>query len=100
MVAANNTYINSILELNKFKNIFNEKVRYPEIKINNLKKINSLDLILLSSEPFPFQKKHIKELRQNSIQTKIIIVDGEMFSWHGSRLIKALNYFISLRNDI
>ena len=100
MVAANNTYINSILELNKFENIYKEKERYPEVTIDNIKNSKNLELILLSSEPFPFQEKHIKELKQKSIIAKTIIVDGEMFSWHGSRLIKAFDYFINLRNNI
>lgn len=62
MVAGNDTFINTLLELNNFKNIFlNLEGRYPEIP---LEKLNKADLILLSSEPYPFSEKHILELEE------------------------------------
>lgn len=99
MVAANNTYINHLLDINNYTNYYNNSERYPEVSI---KKIDSkkLDVIFLSSEPFPFSNKHISEIRSIHKNVKIILVDGEMFSWHGSRLIKAFDYFIELRKSI
>lgn len=99
MVAANNTFINNILEINKFDNIYKNEQRYPEINIEKLKEVKDLDAILLSSEPFPFKEKHIKELQKKIPNTKIILVDGELFSWHGSRLLKSFDYFKKLRNS-
>ena len=96
MVVGGNTLINSMLELNGWKNSFIESEgRYPEIDLENLKD-NNLDLILLSSEPFPFQQKHIEEIRSFS-NARIEIVDGEFFSWYGSRQLKALDYFRELQ---
>jgi hypothetical protein len=60
----------------------------------------SLDLVLLSSEPFPFKAEDGFEMMKDAVNAKIILVDGEMFSWHGSRLIKALDYFKYLHNSI
>ena len=98
MVAGNNTFINYLLELNNFENVFNLKDRYPEVI---LKELPELDLVLLSSEPYPFNKKHIIEIENRlSEKTKIKLVDGEMFSWYGSRLLKAFNYFKRLRNSL
>jgi hypothetical protein len=54
-------------------------------------------LLLLSSEPFPFKQKHIDEIQPQLPDTKIILIDGEMFSWYGSRLLKAPTYFKELR---
>jgi hypothetical protein len=51
-----------------------------------------LDYIFLSSEPYPFKEKHIAELQQFT-KAKIVLVDGEMFSWYGSRLLGFKNYF-------
>jgi ABC-type Fe3+-hydroxamate transport system substrate-binding protein len=99
MVAANNTFINHLIELNNFKNIYKNLNRYPEIELQDVKK-GKPDLILLSSEPFPFKEKHINEMASNDIQSKIILVDGEMFSWYGSRLLKAFDYFKKLHNSI
>ncbi len=96
MVVGGNTYIDSMLELNGWDNIFKESSgRYPEIDLENLEDKN-LDLILLSSEPFPFQQKHIEEIRAFS-NVRIEIVDGEFFSWYGSRQLKALEYFKELQ---
>jgi iron complex transport system substrate-binding protein len=98
MAAGSNTFINTLLDLNKLQNIFaGKKERYPEIQIDELK---AADLILLSSEPYPFQQKHIDELVENLGNKKILLVDGEYFSWYGSRLIKAFDYFRNLQANI
>jgi len=89
MVAGENTFINSLLALNQFNNQFLNKGHYPEIKLDELK---NLDLILLSSEPYPFKEEDIKEL-QAYTNAKILLVDGEYFSWYGPRLLKAFDYF-------
>ena len=51
------------------------------------------EYILLSSEPFPFKEKHIETLREILPKAKIMLVDGRYFSWYGSRLIGAPDYF-------
>ena len=95
MVVGSNNYINEILRLNKFENVFEfnnfKSNRYPEIQIETLENIK-LDLIFLSSEPYPFKEKDKIEIHKYSY-SKLEIVDGEMFSWHGSRLLLALQYF-------
>ncbi|HEY0040282.1 MAG TPA: cobalamin-binding protein, partial [Flavisolibacter sp.] len=58
------------------------------------------ELLLLSSEPYPFKQKHIEELQQQLPKTKVVLVDGEMFSWYGSRLQKAPAYFQTLHEQI
>ena len=60
----------------------------------------SLDLVLLSSEPFPFKAEDGFDIIKDSITTKVILVDGEMFSWYGSRLLKAFEYFKYLHKSI
>ena len=99
MVAANNTFINHLLEINKFDNIYKNLERYPEVKIEEVSLNSNLDLILLSSEPYPFQEKHILEIG-NTTKTKTILVDGEMFSWYGSRLLKVFDYFKELHSNL
>lgn len=96
MVAANNTFINHLLELNKFENCFKYKNRYPEIKLKDLE-LKQVDAILLSSEPFPFKENNFSDFNNYTENTKVILVDGEYFSWYGSRLIKAFEYFKELR---
>jgi len=100
MVAANNTFINHLLTINRFENIYANLERYPEVDLKNIQKDGNPDLILLSSEPFPFKEKHTIEIEAYTKNAKTILVDGEMFSWYGSRLILAFDYFKKLRNSI
>ncbi len=99
MVAANKTIINHLLELNNFENVFSAQVRYPEVDINDLKNKN-IDCILLSSEPYPFKDKHIKEVNSIIPETKILLVNGEYFSWYGTRLLEAFSYFKNLHKKL
>ncbi|MGB1210127.1 MAG: ABC transporter substrate-binding protein [Lacinutrix venerupis] len=98
MVAASKTFINYLLELNKFENVYKELERYPEIDIKEIAAQNKQIIALLSSEPYPFKREHALEIEKNNIKT--VLVDGEMFSWYGSRLIKSFNYFKTLRQNL
>ena len=94
MVAGKDTFIDELLKLNKFENVFTES-RYPEITLEELK-VKNPDLILLSSEPFPFEEKHKNYF--STLNVEIELVDGEYFSWYGSRLVEAIDYFKTLRD--
>jgi ABC-type Fe3+-hydroxamate transport system substrate-binding protein len=101
MTVGSDTFINDMLIHCGFENIFENRKRYPEIDIAELQTANPQDpvgcqLLLLSSEPYPFKQKHIDELNDQLPGTKIILVDGEFFSWYGSRLLKAPAYFSEL----
>ncbi len=101
MVAGNNTFINEMLKLNNFQNIYeNREERYPEIIIQKMRIQGDPDLVLLSSEPFPFTDEHAFEIGRFTHHAKTVFVDGEMFSWYGSRLIKAFEYFKKLHESI
>jgi ABC-type Fe3+-hydroxamate transport system substrate-binding protein len=104
MTVGGDTFIHYMLEAAGFENVFKNRQRYPEITIDDLL-IANCQLLLLSSEPFPFKQKHMDEIRQKlndagMVQTKIMLVDGEMFSWYGSRLQYAPGYFKKLRAAI
>jgi hypothetical protein len=58
------------------------------------------DVVLLSSEPYPFSEKHIAEFRNILPGVAIEVIDGEIFSWYGSRLLKAPGYFQVLMNEL
>jgi len=101
MVVGNNTFINEMLKLNNFHNIYeNRAERYPEIIIQKMRIQGDPDLVLLSSEPFPFKDEHAFELGRFSHHAKTVFVDGEMFSWYGSRILKAFDYFKKLHNRL
>jgi ABC-type Fe3+-hydroxamate transport system substrate-binding protein len=90
--AGSDTFINAMLHTCGWSNVFADKKRYPEVSITDLQKVNP-DLLLLSSEPYPFKQKHIAELQLLLPRTRIRLVDGEMFSWYGSRMSEAFVYF-------
>ena len=96
MVAGKKTYIDSIISLINLQNACDTN-RYPNLKDID---IQEPDCIFLSSEPYPFKKKHIEKYRNKFPNSKVILVDGEMFSWYGSRIIKALPYIKSIRNEL
>lgn len=91
MTVGADTFINFMLDKIGLKNICAAETRYPEISVEKIKELNP-DLVLLSSEPYPFKEKHIEELKLLLPDAKILLVDGEMFSWYGSRLLKAPEY--------
>ena len=94
MLAGRDTFISDMLTRCGLIN-YTTANRYPEISLEQLKADPS-DLMLLSSEPYPFKEKHIAELQQATGVADIRLVDGEYFSWYGSRLKSAPSYFKSL----
>lgn len=97
MTIGKDTFIHTILSELGFDNIFKNTIRYPQINIEDLAEA---DVIFLSSEPFPFQQKHIDELQKIYPQKKIMLVNGEAFSWYGTHLAKCENYFRKLILDV
>lgn len=99
MIAAKETFIDSILTNQLgLENVMSDEKRYPNIELADVK--ISPDYVFLSSEPYPFKEKHIKEMNEVFPNAKVVLVDGEYFSWYGSRLIKAPAYFKELCNNL
>ncbi|MBF8148322.1 ABC transporter substrate-binding protein [Winogradskyella sp. F6397] len=97
MVAASNNFIDVMIKEAGFVNVFEDETRYPEIDLNN-SKLKDADFIFLSSEPFPFKEDHIIEFQKEFPEKTIKIVDGELFSWYGSRLLLSYSYFQTLHD--
>lgn len=96
MVAGKQTFINSMLkEINLINAYSSNSSRYPEVTADEIQLLNP-EYILLSSEPFPFKEIHRELYEAKFPNSKIILVDGEMFSWYGSRMILASKYFKTL----
>ena len=85
MTVGGDTYINDVMEHWGLINVFKTRKRYPEISLNKLNRKRP-HLILLSSEPYPFKEKHIEELEEASPGSQVVLVNGEWFSWYGSRM--------------
>jgi iron complex transport system substrate-binding protein len=101
MVAGNQTFINELLQINHFRNIYaNKENRYPEVALKKIRLEGDPDYVFLSSEPFPFTDEHAFEIGRCTHHAKTVFVDGELFSWYGSRLLKAFDYFKLLHSKI
>jgi len=99
MAAGGNTFIDDMLKLSGLENILSGTGRYPEITAGELREKNT-ELVLLSSEPYPFKQEHIDELQEALPNAKILLADGEIFSWYGSRMCKAAEYIKNLLEQI
>jgi len=95
MTVGNDTYIHSVMSHWNFHNIYDDQVRYPTTTLHELS-LKKPEIILLSSEPYPFKEKHIKEVGDACPSSNIVLVNGEWFSWYGSRMLssfKNMNVF-------
>lgn len=99
MTVGGDTFISHMMEKAGFENICKDRKRYPEIHMAELKQLQP-QVVLLSSEPYPFKEKHITELQAHLPETKIMLADGEMFSWYGSRMLHAPEYFQKLQQQL
>ncbi|MBC7614758.1 MAG: ABC transporter substrate-binding protein [Pedobacter sp.] len=95
LFAGKDTFIDDILMKIGLTNVIKQS-RYPEITLSQLKTENC-ELVFLSSEPYPFKAKHIEEIKSALPNVKVMLVDGEMFSWYGSRLVKSVQYFFEFQ---
>ncbi len=95
MTIGGDTFIDSMMHKAGFENTFHHLTRYPEIELESIAN-SDCEFVLLSSEPYPFNQKHVDELKIALPNKNIIIVDGEMFSWYGSRMLKSATYFKEL----
>lgn len=95
MTVGHDTYIHAVMKKCGFKNLFLDKKRYPVTTLEEIAELNP-DIILLSSEPFPFKEKHLDQFSSTLPHSKVVLVDGEFFSWYGSRIIKKSGYLAEL----
>jgi ABC-type Fe3+-hydroxamate transport system substrate-binding protein len=96
MAAGSDTFIHDMLLRCGWHNALADGPgRYPELTDAGLAAADP-DIILLSSEPYPFQEKHIAELNMICPGTPVRLVDGELFSWYGPRLLRSPGYFSGL----
>lgn len=98
MAAGTDTFISTMLGLGGWKNCV-QQTRYPTLTNQEIVSLKP-DLVFLSSEPFPFKQKHIDALQLLLPNAIIILVDGEMFSWYGSRLLLSFDYFKQLHEKL
>ena len=96
MVAGGGTFINEMLQHGGMRNVFVKQDRYPEVTMEALRK-SAAEVVLLSSEPFPFMQKHLEFFKSELPNKQIELVDAMPFSWYGSQLLRTPAYLRELR---
>ncbi|HEX6983401.1 MAG TPA: helical backbone metal receptor [Balneolaceae bacterium] len=99
MTIGNDTYIHDVMRHWNLVNVFGDQNRYPTFELDELKTFNP-DLILLSSEPYPFKEKHIREVEEACPSARVLLVEGEWFSWYGSHMEHAFGRLNAWRKAI
>lgn len=96
MSIGHDTYIHSVMEHFHLQNVFSVATRYPKTSLHEIS-LKKPSMILLSSEPYPFKEKHIKEVGGVCGGSDILLVDGEWFSWYGSRMLHSFQKLNAFR---
>jgi ABC-type Fe3+-hydroxamate transport system substrate-binding protein len=94
MAAGSDTYVDALLSEAGGTNVFGSLgERYPKVTTEDLTGADP-ELVLLSSEPFPFRREHARELAELTglSPDRFLMADGEALSWHGSRTPTGLDY--------
>ena len=99
MTIGRDCFIHDMMERCGIRNVFGSATRYPTTSVEEIRQLAPA-ILLLPSEPFPFSQKHLEEWTLWLPATKIMLVDGEYFSWYGSRLLSAPGYFKTLLQQI
>ncbi|HXG28672.1 MAG TPA: helical backbone metal receptor [Nevskiales bacterium] len=100
MAAGADTYIHDVLTRCGFENVFAAKTgRYPETTLEDIERL-APEVLLLSSEPYPFQDRHRQEFAKRLPGAKVLLVDGEAFSWYGARMRLAADALQRLLSEL
>ncbi|HBP20167.1 MAG TPA: cobalamin-binding protein [Planctomycetes bacterium] len=96
MSVGGDTFVSAMLGEAGFVNVCGERERYPTLTPDELAAL-APEVVLLSSEPYPFKEQHLAEVAALVPEAKVALADGELFSWYGSRILLAPDYFRRLR---
>jgi hypothetical protein len=101
MTISSETYISDCLARVGFRTVIAEKVgdnvsRYPTFEWGEFA-AKELGAVLLSSEPYRFGAADCEAIRKLGVQCPVLLIDGEMTSWYGSRAIQGMEYLMNFR---
>lgn len=99
MTVGSDTYIHDVMAAGGLVNVFGNRTRYPTVSAGDLAAA-APDVILLSSEPYPFAARHAAEIEALAPGVRAVLVDGEAFSWYGPRMRIAPAALLALREAL
>ena len=86
MTVGGDTFVHDVMARGGLANAYGDRTRYPAVTPDEIVGARP-DVVLLSSEPFPFRESHLAEVRAFVPSARVVLVDGEAFSWYGPRLL-------------
>ncbi|MFU8859951.1 MAG: helical backbone metal receptor [Cyclonatronaceae bacterium] len=98
MAAGGDTYIHDVMKTFGLQNVCADKKRYPQLTGEAIRDL-APELILLSSEPYPFGEKHVREMTGVAGKSTIALADGEWFSWYGPRMLPSFRSLANWRHN-
>lgn len=94
VAVGNNPFINEILALNNFENIYAEReFPFSEVEIRKIRIQGDPDIVFLASGSYEFKEEHAFEIGRSTHHAKTVFIDGDFFSWNSVRLFKSFEYF-------
>lgn len=94
------TFIHDMLQQCGFTNVLaDSQLHYPELGEEQMRALMP-EIVLLSSEPYPFKPEHAAEIREILPDSEVLLVNAEPFSWYGSALLGSADYFEEIRKKI
>jgi hypothetical protein len=85
MSLATDTYGASLLDLLGVGTVFGESLdRYPEVTLDEVS-ARAPNIVLLPSEPYAFDERHVAEVEEGVPGVPVVMVDGRDLFWWGIR---------------
>ncbi len=98
MTVGGDTFIHDVMAAAGLVNAFGGRTRYPEVSADDVRAARP-DVVLLSSEPYPFDERHVAEAEE-AFGAPAVLADGEVFSWYGARMREAPAALAALRSAL
>ncbi len=98
MTIGGDTFIHDLLSKAGFQNVFDGQNRYPVVDLEK-DLPGEPEIIILSSEPYPFRQKHQARFRKRFPHATVVLADGSLFSWYGSRMAQFPDYVLKFREQ-
>ncbi|MFO8055328.1 MAG: helical backbone metal receptor [Bacteroidales bacterium] len=100
MAAGKRTYINNLLTSHGFVNCLDTFAqRYVTLNFEVFKKLE-FELAFLPGEPYKFTAEDKKDILAFFPQTDIRLIDGEVFTWYGYRMLHSAEYIKNMIEEM
>lgn len=99
MTVGGDTFVHQMLSTVGLTNVFGAQHRYPAVTQNEVEEARP-DVLLFSSEPYPFKEQHLAGWREWLPHVPCLLVDGEAFSWYGTGLLRTFPYWETLSRQM